>query len=53
MTGTSINTPTTVANVAPELNPNKVMAVASGLHSYGICLELPMRLSTTLTMSEI
>lgn len=29
ITGTSINTPTTVANAAPDSNPNGAMAVAT------------------------
>ena len=29
MTGTSTNTPTTVANVAPDFNPNKEIATAT------------------------
>lgn len=29
MTGTSINTPTTVASAAPELKPNSAIAVAT------------------------
>ena len=29
ITGTSTNTPTTVANAAPELSPNKLIATAT------------------------
>ncbi len=29
VTGTSIHTPTTVASAAPELNPNRLIAVAT------------------------
>ena len=32
MTGTSINTPTTVASAAPEDNPNNIVEVAVAEH---------------------